>query len=110
MKYLFTIAAIVTLTSFTTMKSNTIYQFKVPSINVGTTDFAKYEGKKIFIVNTASKCGFTPQYEALEKLYEKYKDKLVVVGFPCNQFGNQEPGSSDEIVQFCKKNYGVTFP
>ncbi|MDE3124333.1 MAG: glutathione peroxidase [Bacteroidota bacterium] len=111
MKYVFTIAAIVALTSFTTMKtSNTIYQFKVPSINVGTIEFAKYEGKKILVVNTASKCGFTPQYEALEKLYEKYKDKLVVVGFPCNQFGGQEPGSSTEIVQFCKKNYGVTFP
>lgn len=62
------------------------------------------------IVNTASKCGNTPQYEALEKLYEKYKDKLVIVGFPANNFGQQEPGSNEEIGEFCKKNYGVTFP
>ena len=62
------------------------------------------------MVNTASKCGFTPQYEALEKLYEQYKDKLVIVGFPCNQFHGQEPGSNADIKEFCRKNYGVTFP
>ena len=61
-------------------------------------------------MNTASKCGFTPQYEALQKVYDQYKDKLVIVGFPCNQFGGQEPGTSAEIVEFCKKNYGVNFP
>jgi len=87
-----------------------IYDFKVPALTGGTIDFSKYKGKKILIVNTASKCGYTPQYEALEKLYEKYKDNLVIVGFPANNFLSQEPGSNDEIAQFCKKNYGVSFP
>ena len=71
----------------------------------------KYKGKTIIIVNTASKCGLTPQYEGLEKLYNKYKDKgLVILGFPCNQFANQESGSANEIQEFCQLNYGVTFP
>jgi glutathione peroxidase len=70
-----------------------------------------YSGKVALVVNTASQCGFTPQYEGLEKLYEDYEDKgLVVLGFPCNQFGSQEPGSADEIGAFCQKNYGVSFP
>lgn len=70
-----------------------------------------YRGKVALVVNTASKCGFTPQYEGLEKLYEQYKDAgLVVLGFPCNQFGHQEPGGSDEIGEFCQLNYGVSFP
>ncbi len=68
------------------------------------------KGKKILIVNTASKCGYTPQYTDLEALYEKYKDKLVIIGFPANNFGQQEPGSNTEIKEFCVKNYGVTFP
>lgn len=73
--------------------------------------FKQLEGKVVLIVNVASKCGFTPQYEDLEKLYKKYGDKgLVILGFPCNQFGNQEPGTDEEIGQFCKLNYGVTFP
>lgn len=88
----------------------TIYAFKVPSIEGGTIDFSKYKGKKILVVNTASKCGFTPQYEGLEKLYKENKDKLVIVGFPANNFGQQEPGSNEEIQQFCKVRYGVTFP
>jgi len=88
----------------------TIYDFKVESLSGGTIDFAKFKGKKILIVNTASKCGFTPQYEGLEELYKKYQDKLVIVGFPANNFGGQEPGTNTEIVEFCKKNYGVTFP
>jgi glutathione peroxidase len=87
-----------------------IYDFKVPGLTGGTIDFSQYKGKKILIVNTASECGYTPQYEDLEKLYEKYKDKLVIVGFPANNFGKQEPGSNEEIAGFCKKNYGVTFP
>jgi glutathione peroxidase len=87
-----------------------IYDFKVTALDGGTIDFAKFKGKKILIVNTASECGFTPQYEGLEALYEKYKDKLVIVGFPANNFGGQEPGTNDEIKTFCKKNYGVTFP
>ncbi|HMI79199.1 MAG TPA: glutathione peroxidase [Ferruginibacter sp.] len=85
-----------------------IYDFKVPSLEGGSIDFAKYKGKKVLIVNTASKCGFTPQYKELQELSEKYKDKLVVIGFPANNF-NQETGSNAEISEFCKKNYGVTF-
>jgi len=88
----------------------TIYDFKVPGLTGGTVDFSKYKGKKILIVNTASKCGNTPQYSDLEKLYETYKDKLVIVGFPANNFGAQEPCSNEEIGEFCKKNYGVSFP
>ncbi len=72
-------------------------------------DFSTFKGKKVLLVNTASECGYTGQYEDLEKLHQKYKDKLVVIGFPCNQFGGQEPGSAEEIVGFCKKNYGVSF-
>jgi glutathione peroxidase len=87
-----------------------IYDFKVGSLDGGTIDFSKYRGKKILIVNTASECGYTPQYADLEKLYEQYKSKLVVVGFPANNFGGQEPGTNGEIKEFCKKNYGVTFP
>lgn len=90
--------------------SSSIHSFKVPSIDGGTIDFAKFKGKKILVVNTASKCGYTPQYEALEKLYEANKGKLVIVGFPANNFGGQEPGSNEEINAFCKKNYGVSFP
>ena len=87
-----------------------IYDFKVTALDGGTIDFSAFKGRKILIVNTASKCGFTPQYEALEALSEKYKDKLVVVGFPANNFLFQEPGTNDKIASFCKKNYGVTFP
>ena len=87
-----------------------IYEFKVPGLDGKTINFKKFKGKKIMIVNTASKCGNTPQYSDLEKLYEQYKDKLVIVGFPANNFGKQEPGTNGEISDFCKKNYGVTFP
>ncbi len=90
--------------------AKTIYDFKVEALSGGTIDFAKFKGKKILIVNTASKCGYTPQYDGLEELYKKYQDKLVIVGFPANNFGGQEPGTNGEIVEFCKKNYGVTFP
>jgi len=93
-----------------TLTGSSIYDFKVPGIDGNEIDFSKYKGKKIMIVNTASKCGNTPQYAELEKLYEKYKDKLVIIGFPANNFGGQEPGSSLEIKEFCTKNYGVTFP
>ena len=88
----------------------TIYDFKVPSLDGGSIDFSAYKGKKILIVNTASECGFTPQYAELQELYKKYSDKLVIVGFPANNFGGQEPGSNGEIKTFCEKNYGVTFP
>ena len=92
------------------VSATSIYDFKAPGLIGGTIDFAAYKGKKIMIVNTASKCGNTPQYAELEKLYEKYKDKLVIIGFPANNFGQQEPGTNGEIQEFCKKNYGVTFP
>lgn len=91
-------------------QTRSIYSFQVEGLNGGTINFADFKGKKILIVNTASKCGFTPQYEELEKLYQTYKDKLVVVGFPANNFLGQEPGSNTEIAEFCKKNYGVSFP
>lgn len=93
-----------------TMKVKTIYQFKVPALTGGTIDFSKFKGKKLLIINTASQCGNTPQYEDLENLYKKYQDKLVIVGFPANNFGSQEPGTNDQIAEFCKKNYGVSFP
>jgi len=110
MKYLMTFVIAALLSAFTLPVGPSIHQFKVKSIDGGVIDFAKFKGKKILVVNTASKCGFTPQYEALEKVYETYKDKLVIVGFPANNFGSQEPGSNDEIQQFCKARFGVTFP
>lgn len=89
----------------------TFYDFEAKQLNGKTVSMKEYQGKTIVVVNTASKCGFTPQYEGLEKLYQKFKDKgLVILGFPCNQFGNQESGSSDEIKEFCEINYGVSFP
>ncbi|MBS1605353.1 MAG: glutathione peroxidase [Bacteroidetes bacterium] len=90
--------------------ASSVYDFKVPSLDGNTIDLAKYKGKKILIVNTASKCGFTPQYADLEKLYTTYQSKLVIIGFPANNFGQQEPGTAKEISEFCTKNYGVTFP
>lgn len=90
--------------------TQSIHSFKVESIDGGIINFADFKGKKILIVNTASECGYTPQYKELEVLYNKYKDKLVVVGFPANNFGQQEPGSNTEIKTFCQKNYGVSFP
>ncbi|AKK74296.1 glutathione peroxidase [Chryseobacterium sp. P1-3] len=92
------------------LMGKTIYDFKVESLDGKEINFADFKGKKILIVNTASECGFTPQYADLEKVYEQYKDKLVVVGFPANNFGGQEPGTNTEIGAFCQKNYGVTFP
>jgi glutathione peroxidase len=92
------------------LTGGSIYDFKVKGLDGNTIDFADFKGKKILIVNTASQCGYTPQYEELEKLYEKYKGKLVVIGFPANNFGQQEPGSNEDIATFCKKNFGVTFP
>jgi glutathione peroxidase len=102
-----TILLAMTLAAFSMAVS--IYDFKVPSLEGKEIDFSKYKGKKILIVNTASKCGLTPQYKDLEDLHKKYKDKLVIVGFPANNFAGQEPGSNAEIGEFCKRNYGVTF-
>ncbi len=90
---------------------NTIYGFKALSNKGKDVNFADYQGKVLLIVNTASKCGFTPQYDGLEALYQKYKDQgLVIIGFPCDQFGHQEPGTNEEIEEFCRLNHGVTFP
>ena len=91
-------------------KDTTVYDFTPKSIDGKTIDLSQYKGKKILIVNTASKCGFTYQYEDLEKLSEQYKDKVVVIGFPANNFGHQEPGTDGEIQEFCTSKYSVTFP
>ncbi|MBE8724781.1 glutathione peroxidase [Flavobacterium hungaricum] len=94
-----------------TMTKETIYQFKVEDLSGDTFDFASLKGKKVMIVNTASKCGLTPQYKDLEAVYKEYKDKgFVIIGFPANNFASQEPGTAKEIETFCQQNYGVTFP
>lgn len=108
LSYAFTTHQPQTTSAMQTLPS--IHRFKVESLDGGTIDFAAFKGKMILIVNTASQCGYTPQYAELQQLYEKYKDKLVVVGFPANNFGGQEPGTNAEIKNFCQKNYGVTFP
>ena len=88
-----------------------IYDFKALNNKGLDFDFAQFEGKVLMVVNTASKCGFTPQYDGLEALYQKYKDQgFVIVGFPCDQFAHQEPGSDEQIAEFCRINHGVTFP
>lgn len=108
--YSFLLVFIIAVSSFTLIKYKTIYAFKVESIDGGIINFSKFKGKKILIVNTASECQFTYQYAELQNLYSLYQDKLVIVGFPCNQFGNQEAASNDDINTFCKTRYGVTFP
>ena len=107
-----TLLSIMTLTlNSQTSTDNSIHQFKVADIYGNIYDFSQLKGKKVMIVNTASKCGLTYQYEALQKLYSQYKDlNFVVIGFPSNDFLWQEPGSNDEIIDFCEQNYGVTFP
>lgn len=115
MKHLF-LAAFAGLLALGAAAQNTrdmakIYDFKPLGNKGAEVDFAQYEGKVLLIVNTASKCGFTPQYDGLEALYQKYKDRgLVVIGFPCDQFAGQEPGSNEQIEEFCRLNHGVTFP
>ena len=94
-----------------TMQKQSIHQFKVADLNGKEFDFSTLKGKKVLVVNTASKCGLTPQYKELQALYEKYgSDKFVIIGFPANNFMSQEPGTNEEIGAFCQKNYGVTFP
>ena len=89
----------------------TVHNYSVKTMSGAEKSLADYKGKVLLIVNTASKCGFTPQFKELQELYDAYKDSgLEVLGFPCNQFGGQDPGSNEEIAQFCEKNYGVTFP
>jgi len=95
---------------FVTSAAPTLYKFKLTTIDGKAFSLKQYKGKKVLIVNTASKCGYTPQYAELQKLADQYKDKLVVVGFPANNFASQEPGTNADIKTFCEKNYGVTFP
>ncbi|SRR5690606_41968782 len=101
---------IISLLLSVTLAGTSIYDFKVPGLDGNVIDFSQFKGKKIMIVNTASHCGNTKQYADLEKLYNKYKNTLVIVGFPANNFGAQEPGTNEEIKEFCQKNYGVSFP
>ena len=91
--------------------TNTVYDFSCPTSQGKEQSLEDYKGKVLLVVNTASKCGFTPQFAGLEEMYATYKDKgLEILGFPCNQFGKQDPGSNDEIMEFCQLNYGVSFP
>ena len=111
MKKALFISLAVLLFSATMTTKQSIHQFSVKDLEGNDFDFASLKGKKVMIVNTASKCGLTPQYEKLEALYKKYESKnFVIVGFPANNFMGQEPGSNEEIATFCQKNYGVTFP
>ena len=98
------------MTTFSFAQNSSIHQFKIKGIDGKMIDFAKFKGKKILVVNTASECGYTPQYEGLQKLYEAHQKDLVIVGFPCNQFGGQESGTEETIKEFCKARFGVTFP
>lgn len=98
-------------TNETTMRTESIHQFQVEDLYGDPFDFSSLKGKKLMIVNTASECGLTPQYKDLQALYETYKDEgFVIIGFPANNFGGQEPGSNEEIATFCEQNYGVSFP
>lgn len=90
--------------------TTSFHNFEINGLTGGKLKMSDFEGKYILCVNVASKCGYTPQYGPLQELYEQHKDKLVIIGFPCNQFGGQEPGTQDEIASFCQKNYGVSFP
>jgi len=114
MKKLLSVLLVVAVAAFMAFtpshKAKNIYGFKIKGLDGKTIDFSKFKGKKILIVNTASKCGFTPQYEGLEKLYEANKDKLVIVGFPSDNFGGQEYQQDTAISAFCKSHFGVTFP
>ncbi|SIT86341.1 glutathione peroxidase [Pontibacter indicus] len=92
-----------------TAQANGFYSFKIESLDGKEIDFSKFKGKKVLVVNTASECGYTPQYADLQKLHETHGDKVVILGFPANNFGGQEPGSKEQIAEFCQKNYGVTF-
>ena len=97
-------------TSNPNAKTSDFYGFQMKTLDGKSVDFSQYKGKKVLLVNTASECGYTPQYAELQQLHETYGNKVVVLGFPANNFGGQEPGSNQEIASFCQKNYGVTFP
>ena len=112
MKSLFLVIAILFVSTLTRAEEpKNLYQFTVQDIEGNNFNLSQLKGKKVLVVNTASKCGLTPQYEGLEKLYQKYKDKnFIIIGFPANNFMKQEPGTNEEIAEFCQKNYGVSFP
>jgi glutathione peroxidase len=111
MKTLLFILLLVTTLSATAQTTKTLYDFTVQDIKGNSYELSQLKGKKVLIVNTASKCGFTPQYYDLEKLFTTYKDKnFIIIGFPANNFLHQEPGTNGDIEEFCRKNYGVTFP
>ncbi len=111
MKKIIALSLITLLFSFTMTKTRNLHDFQCKTIDGANFDFSSLKGKKVMLVNTASECGYTPQYKDLQALYDQYKDKnFVIIGFPCNDFGGQEPGSLTEIKSFCSKNYGVTFP
>src|SRR5947209_5182591 len=108
MKTAFGLFAMLTSSAFA---ASSVHEFSLPSIDGAPAPLSSYKGKVVMVVNVASKCGYTPQYAGLEKLYEKYKDKgFVIVGVPANNFGGQEPGTNEEIKTFCSRNYNVTFP
>ncbi len=103
-------AALSAPSTLETAPAKSLYDFKMNSLDGKPVELSQYKGKKVIILNTASECGYTPQYADWEAFYKQYKDKVVVLGFPANNFGGQEPGSSQQIASFCQKNYGVTFP
>lgn len=105
------LSAFTLLAPLALLAASSVYDFTLPSIDGSPAPLSAYKGKVLLLVNVASKCGYTPQYKGLEALYEKYKDQgLVVIGFPANNFGGQEPGSNEEIKTFCSRNYHVSFP
>lgn len=111
MKYLITLMLFIAATTFTSAQTKTFHDFTVKDISSNTCDLSTLKGKKVLVVNVASKCGLTPQYTQLQELYEKYQNQnFVIIGFPCNNFREQEPGTNEEIQEFCQMNYGVTFP
>ena len=110
MKKLKSVSLLLMVLAGNAFSQSDFYDFKIKTLEGGQFDFSTLKGKKVMIVNTASKCGNTPQYKELEALYEKFKGQLVIIGFPANNFGGQEPGTDNEIRQFCTENYGVTFP
>ena len=105
----FTIFITLLLNTFIMMSQQSVHEFTITTIDGESKNLSDFKGKKMLFVNTASQCGFTPQYMELQELHEKHGDELVIIGFPANNFGGQEPGSNDQIKTFCKKNYGVSF-
>ena len=111
MKKIFFASLLMAIVLGAAAQSKTLYDFKATTLDGSPFDLSSLKGKKVLVVNTASKCGLTPQYETLQKLYDTYKDRnFVIIGFPANNFAQQEPGTNSEIKEFCTKNYGVTFP